>query len=308
MKHISVLLKEAIESLNIKKNGIYIDATFGCGGHSHLILSKLKYGSLYAIDSDYKSFLIGKNIKDKKFKIIHCSFSLIEEKLIKKFNLYGKVNGILIDCGISSMQIEDSSRGFSFMHNGPLDMRINQLNGQTAYQWLAKANEREIFFILKKYGEENNARKLSKVIFNKKKKSPIINTFDLSNIICSVIPKNKSRHPATKSFLAIRSFINKEQKELEKILNTSVKILAPLGRLSVITFNSLEDRLVKNFMYQKSNINFELPEKIPLTVKQIKKIKPKTFKLFNKIFPNKKEILKNKKSRSAILRYAQLIK
>lgn len=307
-KHIPVLLEESIKSLNIQEKGIYIDATFGGGGHSSLILSNLKNGMLYALDRDYESVLIGKKFKDKRFKIIHTSFSLIKKNLIKKFNLTGKVNGILIDCGISSIQIDNFSRGFSFMHNGPLDMRMDQSHGITAYNWLLKANEKEIFSVLKKYGEVHNARKISQIIYNKKKISPITTTYELSDIICSIKSNNKFHHPATKTFLAIRSFINQEQKELKNILNISMNILAPFGRLSIITFNSLEDKIVKNFMYQNSNINFELPEKIPLTKNQIKKIKPKNLKILNKIFPNKKEILKNKKSRSAILRVAEFIK
>lgn len=308
MKHKSVLLEESVSSLNIKKNGIYIDATFGCGGHSKLILSKLQNGKLYALDCDYESVCIGKKIIDNRFKIIHCSFSSIEEKLINKFNLYGKINGILLDCGFSSMQMNNVSRGFSFLNNGPLDMRMNQLTGITASQWLSQASKKEIAFILKNYGEEYHSKKIANAIFNKKKQFPIKNTLELSKIICSVIYKRKKHHPATKSFLAIRSFINKEEKELKKILNVSIKILAPLGRLSVITFNSLEHRIVKQFIYQNSHIKFDLPDKIPLTEKQIKKIKSKKFKLIDKIFPSKEEISQNRRARSAVLRIAEFIK
>lgn len=305
MKHIPVLLNQSIQSLNIKKNGIYIDCTFGSGGHSSLILSKLgKLGTLYAIDKDYNAVLKGiKTIKDKRFKIYHCNFSRINEIILQRFNLMGKINGIILDCGISSLQLDNPDRGFSFDKEGYLDMRMDQSYGQSAGDWISKASEKQISFVLKNYGNEFFAKKISRAICKKRIIKPIKTTKDLANIICTVMSRKKKfrHHPATKSFLAIRTYINNELEELKSLLNISLNALSPLGRLSIITFNSLEDKIVKSFMLRYSNQNV-LPRKLPINEKQIKKLNLKKFILFKKILPDKKEILKNIRSRSSILR------
>lgn len=307
--HITVFLKETINSLNIKKNGIYIDATFGCGGHSRLLLSKLNHsGKLYAIDRDKQSVQYGKQIQDNRFKIFHSTFSNLIT-IVENFNLIGKVNGIILDCGVSSTQIDDPKRGFSFNKNGPLDMRMDKSCGETAYELLLKTNEKHLAMILKEYGEERFSKKIARAIINKNKnKKLIISTKDLANLVSSLVPyKKRFKHPATRTFQAIRIYINNELEEIKIILQDSLKILAPLGRLSVISFNSLEDRIVKNFMYCNSCDN-TLPIGLPLTESELKKFNTKKINLIKRILPSKKEIKENPRSRSAVLRISEKIK
>lgn len=307
-KHIPVLLNETINSLNIKENGVYIDATFGSGGHSRLLLSKLnKFGKLYAIDCD-KQAILNCNIKDNRFKIFHCNFSSII-KIIKEFNLIGKINGIILDCGVSSIQIDDPKRGFSFIKNGLLDMRMNQFSkNKTAYTWLLKTNIKELNFVIKKYGEERFSKRIANAIIKRNQSNnKIFYTKDLSDLICSLIPiKNKKfKNSATRTFQAIRIHINNELEEIKKILQDSLKFLSPLGRLSVISFHSLENRIVKKFI-NKNSMNCNLINKIPLTELEIKNnFNTKKLKFIGKIFPSKKEIKDNIRSRSAILRIAE---
>lgn len=306
--HIPVLLYETINSLNIKKDGIYIDATFGYGGHSRLLLSKLNMsGKLYAIDRDKQSVEIGYKIKDQRFSIFHCNFSSII-KVVKKLDLIGKINGIIIDCGVSSPQIEDVKRGFSFNHDGPLDMRMNQNDPKTAYEWLLRTSAKDLYIVLKKYGEERFAKKISYAIINRNKNNkPVVSTKDLANLVSSVIPsRNRFKHPATRTFQAIRMYINNETEEIKNILEDSLKILAPLGRLSTISFHSVEDRIIKNFMHYNS-LDHHVPVGLPLTVAELKKFNLRKLKLIKKIFPSTTEIKNNSKSRSAILRTAERV-
>lgn len=305
--HIPVLLKESIDNLNIKKNGIYIDATFGCGGHSKLILSKLNnLGKLYAIDKDKDAINFGNTIKDNRFNIFHCNFSHLK-KIIKKKKLIGKINGIIIDCGVSSTQIDNSKRGFSFIQNGPLDMRMNNTDGEPAYLWLSKYHYNDIYMILKKYGEERYAKKIARAIFFRNKRSIIKTTKELADLVSSVVQtKKRFKHPATRTFQAIRIHTNNELKEIKIILKDSLEILSSLGRLLVISFNSLEDRIVKEFMH-KNSTNSIVPYDIPLTETELKKFNMKKLKIINRIFPSNKEILQNSRSRSAILRVAELL-
>ncbi|QJC37256.1 16S rRNA (cytosine(1402)-N(4))-methyltransferase RsmH [Enterobacteriaceae endosymbiont of Donacia thalassina] len=309
MKHIPVLLKESIDSLNIKNNGIYIDATYGCGGHTKLILSKLgNYGRIYAVDCDLSTILKHK-IEDSRIIYIHDNFSNL--KVILK-NQIGKIDGILFDLGISSFQLNNSQRGFSYMSNGPLDMRLNQKKGITAFNLLKNANEKKISEILKIYGEEKNHKKIA---YNIKKcilDNKLFNTKDLSYLICSINKNSKFKHPAKRSFQAIRIFLNKEIDELKKVLNITLELLKKDGIISLISFHSIEDRIIKYFM-KKNSILYKknIQNKLPLTEKEIntffykkKKIK---LKIIDRIFPNKKEILNNPRARSAILRIAKKI-
>ncbi|CAL4320253.1 Ribosomal RNA small subunit methyltransferase H [Buchnera aphidicola (Periphyllus testudinaceus)] len=307
--HIPVLLKQSIKNLNIKKNGIYIDATFGSGGHSKEILKKIgKKGILYSIDRDPESIKIAKNIKDSRFHIIHGLFSNIHE-YCKKYNILKKINGVILDLGISSIQLNNSNRGFSFKNNGPLDMRMNQKIGIPASKWLMKTTQKKIFTILKKYGEERYSKKISVSIIKNRKIKPILYTHQLKKIISKSIPYQK-KHSSRRSFQAIRIYLNNELNELKKFLKNVLKILSPNGKLCIISFHSLEDRIVKKFMFKNSRKIPNLPSSIPLTEKELLKINKKKCKLkiYKKIFPNKKEILKNIRSRSAILRIAKLKK
>ncbi|CAL4321420.1 Ribosomal RNA small subunit methyltransferase H [Buchnera aphidicola (Protaphis terricola)] len=307
IEHIPVMKKESIKSLNIKKNGIYIDGTFGMGGHSTEILKKLgKDGKLYAMDKDFNSVLIAKKIKDIRFNIFHDDFSNILN-FSKSQNIIGKVNGILFDLGMSSYQIEDSKRGFSFKKNGPLDMRMNQKIGITASDWIDKSDIKKIAFVLKNFGEERFAKKIAYAIKNYNKKKKITETFELVDIIKRTIPsKNRFKHPARRTFQAIRIYINQELEEIKKALKDILKILKPGGRIVILSFHSLEDRIVKNFMI-KNSTKLMIPYGIPITEKEIKKLQICKLKIINRILPNNKEIQKNPRSRSSILRTAELI-
>ncbi|CAL4321527.1 16S rRNA (cytosine(1402)-N(4))-methyltransferase RsmH [Buchnera aphidicola] len=306
IKHISVMKKEVIKSLKIEKNGIYIDSTFGMGGHSLAILKEIgEKGELYSIDKDPMAVFIGNQIKDKRFHIVHENFSKILNH-IKFKNIIGKVNGILFDLGTSSLQIEDEKRGFSFKRNGPLDMRMNPNIGISASDWLFKSDMKTISFVLKNFGEERFSKRIAYAIKNYCKKKKIKTTFELVEIIKKAIPtKNKFKHPAKRSFQAIRIYINQEFKEIQKGLENTLKILKPGGRISVISFHSLEDRIVKNFMMKNSKKEI-VPYGLPITEKKLNQLKISKLKIINRILPNQKEIEKNPRSRSSVLRIAEI--
>lgn len=307
--HIPVLLNETIQNLDIKKDGTYIDCTFGYGGHSQEILKNLgKNGRLFAIDKDPYAVKIAKKLtKDVRFNIIHGSFSKILQNF-KNGPIRKKVNGIILDLGVSSIQINDPQRGFSFINNGPLDMRMNPEEGIPAYMWLKKTNLTQLHNILKKYGEEPFSKRIAYAILRHNKKKTITRTTELSQIIVHAIPKKMyKKHPARRTFQAIRIYLNKELDELKKALKYILKILIPGGKLLIISFHSLEDRIVKNFMTKNSKPPY-IPSGLALTEKQLKSLKKIELKIFNKVFPNKTEILKNPKSRSAILRIAEKTK
>ncbi|VFP81438.1 16S rRNA (cytosine(1402)-N(4))-methyltransferase RsmH [Buchnera aphidicola] len=308
MIHIPVLLKEAINSLKIKKNGTYIDGTFGCGGHSLEILKNLgNLGKLYAIDRDPYAVKKGKKITDKRFSLNYGNFSDIK-KYLNKNNYKKCINGILLDLGVSSVQINTAKRGFSFMKDGPLDMRMNNKIGIPAWRWLKETNQKEIEYVLRNFGEEKYAKKISFSIVDRNKKNVIMRTLDLVEIIKKSIPKkDKYKHPATRTFQAIRIYINKEIDELKKILNISLKILKKKSRLVIISFHSIESRIIKNFFKKNSNIKY-IPKGLPITEKQIKKYNnKKKIKIIKKIKPSKEEVKKNPRSRSAILRIAEIL-
>lgn len=306
IKHIPVMKEELIKSLKIKKNGIYIDTTFGMGGHSNEILKKLgKEGKLYSIDKDPNSIFIGKKIKDERFDIVHENFSNVLN-YAKNKNIIGKVNGILFDLGVSSLQIEDKKRGFSFQKNGPLDMRMNPNYGISASDWLFKSSIKTISFILKNFGEERFSKRIAYAIKNYCKIKKITSTFELVDIIKKATPiKNKFKHPARRTFQAIRIYINQEFEEIKKGLENTLKILKPGGRLAIISFHSLEDKIVKNFMMHHSK-KATVPYGLPITEKKIKKLKKCKLKIINRFLPTLEEIKKNPRARSSILRIAEL--
>ena len=302
-QHKPVMLEEVIEALEIKANGIYVDATFGRGGHSKAILEKInKKGLLIAIDKDLDAVNYAKsNFSDTKLKIFHSSFKELKN-ILENLNLYGNVDAILIDLGISSPQVDCANRGFSFNKNGPLDMRMNKTQDLTAKKWLEESSEEDIANTLYQLGEEKKSRIIASKIKQYQKLKTIETTKELADIITSVIKYSKNKHPATRSFQAIRMQINNEIGELNNILEQSVKALKEKGRLCVISFNSIEDRIVKQFIQKKSDPYHNIPKNIAITQELInnailKKIKKKK--------PSKKEILLNNRSRSAILRIAE---
>ncbi|BAC24360.1 yabC [Wigglesworthia glossinidia endosymbiont of Glossina brevipalpis] len=306
--HIPVMLNEVIKSIKIIPNGTYIDATFGCGGHSRCILSKLnEKGKLIVIDRDPKSIEFACSIKDRRLIPIHGNFSKILKYSIK-YKIFGKVQGILFDLGLSFSQIKDSNRGFSFMHDGPLDMRMNNLHGISAKEWINNANIKDISFVIKEFGEEKFYKKISNVICKYRKIKNINTTKELVNLInkaCGYFYKKK--HPARRSFQAIRIYINNELQELKLALNDIIKIISPKGRIVFISFHSLEDRIIKKFIINNSRKKI-YPYKLPILESKIKNDNIYKLKYFKKIQPSKKEILYNKKSRSAILRFAEKLK
>ncbi len=310
--HITVLLHEAVDGLALKEDGIYIDATFGRGGHSRLILSKLSAnGRLIAIDRDPRAIAEAQKIQDPRFHIEHNSFSAIAE-ICEKLGLTGKIDGILLDLGVSSPQLDDAERGFSFMKDGPLDMRMDTTKGLSAAQWLQQVSEQDLAWVLKTFGEERFAKRIAQAIvnYNKsavEKNSEILNrTLQLAELIAQSVPfKDKHKHPATRSFQAIRIYINSELEELESLLQSALTVLAPQGRLSVISFHSLEDRMVKHFMRKQSK-GEDIPKGLPLREDQIER--RQTLKTIGKaIQPSDEEIAFNPRSRSAVLRIAERI-
>ena len=306
-KHVTVLLDEAVNGLNIKPNGIYIDGTFGRGGHSRLILSQLnEHGKLIAIDRDPEAIKAAQAIDDPRFMIKHGPFSDIAN-YVEEEGLVGKIDGVLLDLGVSSPQLDDPERGFSFMRDGPLDMRMDPTKGQSAQQWLMTAEADDIAWVLKTFGEERFARRIARAIVERNhdpEAEPLTRTRHLAELIAKVSPvKDRHKHPATRSFQAIRIYINSELEEIEKALNGAMSVLAPDGRLSVISFHSLEDRLVKRFIRQNSK-GPTVPAGIPLTEAQIKLLGAAKLRDLGKMKPSEREIDENPRARSSVLRFA----
>lgn len=303
--HTSVLLDEAVNALNIKSDGIYIDGTFGRGGHSRLILSRLgDKGQLYAVDRDPQAIAAAAAIADPRFQIIHGPFSSLAN-YVEERQLAGKIDGVLLDLGVSSPQLDDAERGFSFMRDGPLDMRMDPSAGVPASEWLQRAEEGEIARILKTYGEERFAKRIARAIVQRNRQQPMSRTRELAEVIAAATPvKDKFKHPATRSFQAIRIWINNELEEIEQALQGTLTALAPAGRLSVISFHSLEDRLVKRFMRENSR-GAQLPAGLPVTEEQRLLLGGQQLKLLGKKIPGEEEVALNPRARSSVLRVAE---
>ncbi len=299
--HQSVLLEEALESLNIRPSGIYIDATFGRGGHSRAILQQLNdEGRLIAFDQDPEAVEFAKQqfADEPRFTIEHCNFNQVAD-VIERYGLTGKIDGVLMDLGVSSPHLDDAERGFSFMRSGPLDMRMDTSQGETAAQWLARVKPADLINVLKRYGEEKFAKRIATAIVDARAEREITETGDLAEIISNAIPvKEKHKHPATRSFQAIRIYINQELQAIEQGLKGAVSVLAKGGRLSVISFHSLEDRIVKRFMRDMSS-RPKLPAGLPVMEADIEV----PFRLVSKpIVAGAEELDVNPRSRSARLR------
>lgn len=303
-EHITVLLNEAVDALVQDVDGLYIDCTFGRGGHSRLILEKLSpNGRLIGIDKDPRAIATANELaaQDSRFSICHGSFAEMATWLEQ--NGEGRpVAGILMDLGVSSPQLDEAERGFSFMNDGPLDMRMNTESGLTAAQWVATASEEEIANVLYQFGEERYSRRLAKAIVMRRVQEPFERTLDLAHVIKEAHPKwEKGKHPAAKSFQAIRIFLNDELGDLTSGLQTAADLLAKDGRLVVISFHSLEDRMVKRFIRDKEK-GPQLPPDIPIMATDF----PIVLKHVGKaVKPSKDEVNANIRSRSAIMRVAQ---
>ncbi|MGL9722193.1 16S rRNA (cytosine(1402)-N(4))-methyltransferase RsmH [Sodalis sp. (in: enterobacteria)] len=305
--HTTVLLDEAVKGLNLRPDGVYLDGTFGRGGHSRLILSKLNaQGRLFAIDRDPAAIEAARAIEDARFTIIHGPFSAMADYMAER-DLLGRIDGILLDLGVSSPQLDDPERGFSFMRDGPLDMRMDTTRGQSAAQWLAQASAEDIAWVLKTFGEERFTKRIAQAIVARNRQQPMTRTRELAALIADASPfRDKHKHPATRSFQAIRIYINSELEEIERALDSALAVLAPGGRLSVISFHSLEDRLVKHFIRQHSR-GPQVPAGLPLTETQIaaQHQDRRQLKAAGKMQPSAREINDNPRARSSVLRFAE---
>ncbi|GAB4358056.1 MAG: 16S rRNA (cytosine(1402)-N(4))-methyltransferase RsmH [Gammaproteobacteria bacterium] len=304
--HHPVLLEEALEALAIEPAGVYIDGTFGRGGHSRAILQRLgPEGRLLAIDKDPAAVRVAGDelADDQRFTIQRGSYAMLK-RMADEAGVTGRVMGLLLDLGVSSPQLDEAERGFSFLKDGPLDMRMDPDGGPSAAEWLASATEREIARVLKEYGEERYARRIARAIANARARSAIRRTQQLAEIVAAANPKwEAGKHPATRTFQAIRIHINRELEELQAALEQAVEVLAIGGRLVVISFHSLEDRLVKRFIQREAR-GGDLPPDLPLTQEQI----PVRLRAVGRaIRPTEAEIDRNPRSRSATLRVAERI-
>ena len=301
--HITVLLNEAVDALNIKVDGIYIDGTFGRGGHSKKILSKLSNaGRLFAMDRDLAALEAGKQVQDARFKIEHRHFSEINQ--LATHNNLTHVDGILLDLGISSPQIDEGERGFSFRFDGPLDMRMNQTRGKTVAELLSTISEQQLGEVIKHYGEERFAKQVARAIIKERTDGRTITTTrQLAKIVASAIPKvEPGQNPATRTFQALRIYINQELEELSLILPRCLEMLTVGGRLVVISFHSLEDRMVKRFIQSEQNRD-DLPSNFPVKARDLPQ--PRLMAVGKAIKPSASEIKQNVRSRSAVMRVAE---
>ena len=304
-KHKPVMTKEIIEGLKIKPDGIYVDATFGGGGHTKAILGKLNSkGRVLVIDKDPAAIAIAKDmqLKDQRLSVYMGTYANIL-KFCEQEGVIAKVNGVVLDLGVSSCQLDQAQRGFSFMQDGPLDMRMNPEEGEPASKWLEKASESEIFEVLKVYGEERYAKRITAAIVHARDGKPITTTKELADIITAIYPKKHllKKHPATRSFQGIRIFINNELEDLKQTLDPIISILAPKGRLVVISFHSLEDRIIKQFINKEAKGD-NLPSKLPIKAKDLR---PRLCKIGKAKRPEDIEVMQNVRARSAILRVAE---
>lgn len=306
--HLSVLYKESLQGLNIRPDGIYIDCTFGRGGHSKGILNQLdSNGRLLAFDRDLtaiNSTYADEFRKDTRFSLHHGCFSELEA-VVKNFSWQGKIAGVLMDLGVSSPQLDEAHRGFSFLRDGPLDMRMDSSTGLSAAEWLQKVDEKHLIKILFEYGEERFARRIARAVVERREHSALETTAELASLIEAVVPKReKGKHPATRSFQAIRIEINNELEEIKQGLQQAVNVLKPSGRLVVISFHSLEDRIVKRFIRKETGRKFN-PGRLPIKEEDIEQ--GVLNKVGKAIKAGKQEVLLNPRSRSAVMRVAERV-
>ena len=298
-EHVSVLLEESVAALTIKPDGTYLDGTFGRGGHSRAILRSLSNsGRLIAFDKDPQAESSAEQFsEDPRFEFVRASFAEISSRVETS-----ELDGILLDLGVSSPQLDNAERGFGFSDDGPLDMRMDTRAGMTAAEWLATAPEEDIADVIKTYGEERFAKRMASAIVKARAESPITRTKQLATIVAEANPKwEPHKHPATRAFQAIRIFINRELEDLEIALGHTVDALSEGGRLVVISFHSLEDRIVKRFMRDQAR-GQQLPKHVPV----IDSDTGKTLNLVGKaVKPSTDEVQRNPRSRSAIMRVAE---
>jgi 16S rRNA (cytosine1402-N4)-methyltransferase len=294
-QHTTVLLQEAVDALLTEPSGHYVDATFGRGGHSRLLLSRLSpQGRLTAFDKDPDAVAQAQTLQDSRFAIRHEGFAALGDLPERS------VQGVLMDLGVSSPQIDNPARGFSFRHDGPLDMRMNSSQGMSVADWLAGAEQSQIEEVIRDYGEERFARNIAKaIVARRQERGPVRTTLELAQVVAGAVKtREPGQDPATRTFQALRIFINAELEELQQALSASLKVLAPGGRLVVISFHSLEDRIVKQFMLAHSREQFD--RRAPFAAPKVLPLK-----VLDRIKPSGYEVAANPRSRSAIMRVAE---
>ena len=306
--HRPVLLDEAVEALAIRPNGLYVDGTFGRGGHAAAIIARLGDGGrLWLIDQDPRAIATAQARfgADPRCTVHHGSFAGLRA-LAEQQGVVGQLDGVLLDLGVSSPQLDEAERGFSFLREGPLDMRMNSSQGITAAEWLAQASADEIARVLREFGEERFAWRIAQAIVARREAgAPVGTTRELATLIEQAAPlRERHKHPATRSFQAIRIFINGELDALSRFLSDACDLLAPGGRLAIISFHSLEDRIVKRYMREKSTVG-HLPPEIPVVPEALK---PKLRLVGKAVQPGEAEIAQNPRARSAVLRVAERLR
>ena len=304
LTHQTVLLDEAVAALAIKEGEVYVDTTFGRGGHSRKILTAIgQAGKLIALDRDRDAIKAAQAIQDPRFQALHASFGQLQAAL----STVGvtQAAGVLLDLGVSSPQLDDPSRGFSFRHNGPLDMRMDQGQEQSAAQWLHHASEQEIAGVVKDYGEERFAKQIARSIVTTRGQRPLTTTSELAALVAGAVKtRERGQDPATRTFQAVRIFLNRELEELALVLPQIMNLLKPGGRLVVISFHSLEDRIVKRFIHEQARPD-AMPLRLPLKASQLPQ--PKLKIIGKPIMPSETEIAANGRARSAIMRVAERV-
>jgi len=302
--HVPVLLEEALQALQVKQDGVYVDATYGRGGHAQEILQRLgTHGQLLVFDRDPQACEDARRKfgADARMKITHGPFSLLE-RTIDNLGLAGKINGILFDLGVSSPQLDDARRGFSFRTDGSLDMRMNPQAGESAADWIRRAEENEIARVIREYGEERFAKRIARSIVIEREIEPITTTRRLAEIVTRAVPsREKNKDPATRTFQAIRIHINRELEELQEVLPQTIRLLATGGRLVAISFHSLEDRIVKHFLRAEMKAD-DLPPDFPVRHDQFH---PRLKTVGKVIRAGDAEARRNPRARSAVLRVAE---
>jgi 16S rRNA (cytosine1402-N4)-methyltransferase len=303
MAHIPVLLTEALDALAVRPDGVYVDGTFGRGGHSRGLLARLgANGRLIALDRDPSAISAGQAITDERFTLVHARFAELAD-VLDELGVTA-VDGVLLDIGVSSPQLDDAERGMSFRQDAPLDMRMDTSRGETVAQWLARADEADIREVIRDYGEERFASAIAKAIVAARSERPVDTTYQLAQIVASAVrTREAGQHPATRSFQALRIFINKELEELSLVLPQALAVLKPAGRLAVICFHSLEDRIVKRFMADQANPP-QPPRGLPLRADQLPR---PTMTLIARIRAGSEEVAANPRARSATLRVAEKV-
>lgn len=299
--HKTVLLEEAVDALAIRADGVYVDATFGRGGHSRLILDRLgPRGRLIALDKDPEAVAAAARMDDARFCAVHASFAELAG-VLERLGL-GGVDGVLLDLGVSSPQLDDAARGFSFRRDGPLDMRMDTSRGQTAAQWLDTASETEIREVIRDYGEERFAKQIAKALVAARQRGPVVTTGQLADIVGTAVrTREKNKDPATRTFQAVRIYLNQELAHLSLALPQILDSLTPGARLAVISFHSLEDRIVKQFMRDAARA--DVPIRLPLRARELPQ--PRLRLIGKPVRPAAAEIAANPRARSATLRVAE---